>query len=67
MDITRFGWEVKGGIPSPCVDSDLPAPQGLIDVINCGCMSAVTATTITYHALSTVHAQQPMGVATHTQ
>ena len=39
VDITQFGWEVKGGIPSLCVDTGLPAPQGLIDVINCGCMS----------------------------
>ena len=36
---TQFGWEVKGGISSPCVDSGLPAPQGLTDVINCGCKS----------------------------
>ena len=39
VDITQFGWEVKGGIPSPCVDSGLPASQGFIDVINCGCKS----------------------------
>ena len=37
--ITQFGREVKGGIPSPCVDTGLPATQGLIDVINCGCKS----------------------------
>ena len=39
VDITQFGWEVKGGILSPCFDTGLPAPQGLIDVINCGCKS----------------------------
>ena len=39
VDITQFGWVVKGGIPSPCIDTGLPAPQGLIDVINCGCQS----------------------------
>ena len=36
---TQFGWEVKGCISSSCVDSGLPAPQGLTDVINCGCKS----------------------------
>ena len=30
---------LKGSIPSPCVDTSLPAPQGLTDVINCGCKS----------------------------
>ena len=32
-----------------------------------GALIVVTATKITCHALSIVHAQQPMGVATHTQ
>ena len=39
VDITRFGWEVKGGILSPCVNTGLPAPHSLIDVLNCGCKS----------------------------
>ena len=38
-DITQFGWEVKGSIPSLCVGTRLPAPQGPIRVINCGCKS----------------------------
>ena len=37
MDITKFGWEVTEGIPSPCIATGLHVPQGLIDVINCGC------------------------------
>ena len=37
VDITKFGWEVKEGIPSPCIATGIHAPQGLIDVINCGC------------------------------
>ena len=37
VDITKFGWEVTEGIPSPCIATGLHAPQGLIDVINCGC------------------------------
>ena len=39
VGITQFGWEVKGGIPSPCVDTGLAAPEGLTDVIKCGCKS----------------------------
>ena len=66
-----IGSEVKGVIPTPCGDTGLPAPQGLIDVINCGCKSegkarstgVVTAT----KTLSIVHALQPMGDATHIQ
>ena len=42
VDITQFGWEVKGGITSACIDTGLPAPQGLIDVINCGCKGGVS-------------------------
>jgi len=37
VDITQFGWELNDGIPSPVVDIGPPAPQGLIDVISCGC------------------------------
>ena len=37
VDITKFGWELKGSIPSPCVDT--AAPQGSIDVIHFGCKS----------------------------
>ena len=39
VDITQFGWELKGGIPSPCIDTGLPALQGHIDVINSCCKS----------------------------
>ena len=28
---------MKAGIPSPCVDTSATAPEGLPDVINCGC------------------------------
>ena len=74
VDITQFGWEVQGGITSACIDAGLPAPRGFIDVINCGCkpegkhvaQRIVTATEITCRALSIVHAQRPIGVATHT-
>jgi len=37
LDIIQFGWEVKGVIPSPCIDTDLPVPHGLTDVINYLC------------------------------
>ena len=37
VNITKFGWEVTEGIPSPCIVTGLHAPQGLIYVINCGC------------------------------
>ena len=69
-----MGWEVKGGIPSPCVATGLPAPQVLFDVINGGYESGGIAGSTessnchkTCHALSILHAQQPMGVATHIQ
>ena len=34
VDITQFDWEVTGGT---CIDTGLPAPQRLTDVINCCC------------------------------
>ena len=37
LDITKYVWEMKSVIPIPCVDTDATSPEGLIDVINCGC------------------------------
>jgi len=37
VDITRFGWEFKDGIPIPVIDHSDPAPSELIDIIKCQC------------------------------
>ena len=75
VDFTKFGWEVTEGIPSPCIVTGLHTPQGLIGVINCSCKAegkadaalrgVIAATITTCRALSTVHVQQSMGVATY--
>ena len=40
MDITKFGWDLKSGLPSPSLDTGPAAPDGLIDIISCGCKAA---------------------------
>ena len=37
VEILQFGWQLKGGIPSPWVNTGLFTSHGLIDFINCGC------------------------------
>ena len=37
LDITKFGWTIKDGVPSPSFSTVSPAPSGLIDVLSCGC------------------------------
>lgn len=37
VDIGKFGWHEKDGIPSPTFAADPPAPPGLIDVLSCCC------------------------------
>ena len=36
LDITKFGWDRKSGLPSSSLDNDPAAPDGLIDVISSG-------------------------------
>jgi hypothetical protein len=40
VDITRFGWEFKDGIPIPVIDHSDSAPSELIDIIKCQCKAA---------------------------
>ena len=40
LDITKFGWDMKSGLPSPSLDTDPAAPDGLIDIISCGCKAS---------------------------
>ena len=37
VDITRFGWEFKDGIPIPVIDHSDPAPSEQIDIMKCQC------------------------------
>ena len=39
LDITKFGWEFKDGIPSPVYSHQDPGPPELMDVISCGCQA----------------------------
>ncbi len=38
-DITKFGWEVKDGMPMPQIAQGNPAPPKLIDVVQCSCQA----------------------------
>ena len=65
LDITKFGWDMKSGLPSPSLDTGPVAPDGLIDIISCGCTTSGKACStgdaavrdIICHALSTVRVQ----------
>ena len=65
MDITKVGWDMKSGLPSSSLDTGPAAPDGLIDIISCGCIASGNAcstgdaavTDIIYHILSTVRVQ----------
>ena len=40
IDISNFGWEMKAGVLSPCIDPGLTGPPTLMDVISCRCRAA---------------------------
>ena len=40
LDITKFGWDMKSGLPSPSLDIGPAARDGLIDIISCGCKAS---------------------------
>ena len=40
LDITKFGCDMKSGLPSPSVDTGPAVPDGLIDIISCGCKAS---------------------------
>ena len=35
IDIRNFGWEMKAGVLSPCIDPGPTGPPALMDVISC--------------------------------
>ena len=35
IDISNFGWEMKAGVLSPCIDPGPRGPPALMDVISC--------------------------------
>ena len=37
LDINKFGWENKVGIPSPCMDPGHTGPPALMDIISYHC------------------------------
>ena len=39
LDITKYGWEIKDGVPAPVTSTQPPGPQDLMDVVRCGCKS----------------------------
>ena len=40
IDISNFGWEMKAGVLSPCIDPGSTGPPTLMDVISCRCRAA---------------------------
>lgn len=40
LDLERFGWEIKDGIPVPAIAKGPAGPKELIDVISCNCKAA---------------------------
>ena len=40
LDITKFGWDMKSRLPSSSLGTGLAAPDGLIDIISCGCKAS---------------------------
>ena len=40
LDLRRFGWEIKDGIPVPEIAKGPAGPKELIDVISCNCKAA---------------------------
>ena len=40
FDITKFGWDMKSGLPSHSLDTGPAVPDGLIDIISCGCKAS---------------------------
>ena len=37
LGITKFGWDMKSGLPSHSLDTGPAVPDGLIYIISCGC------------------------------
>ncbi|MEE8115221.1 MAG: hypothetical protein V3T23_12820, partial [Nitrososphaerales archaeon] len=37
LDITKYGWDIRDGIPVPATSATPPAPLDLMDVVRCGC------------------------------
>ena len=40
IDSSNFGWEMKAGVLSPCINPGPTGPPALIDVIRCRCRAA---------------------------
>ena len=40
IDISNFGWEMKAGVLSPCIDPGPTGPPTLMNVISCRCRAA---------------------------
>ena len=40
IDISNFGWEMKAGVLSLCIDPGPTGPPALMDVISCRCRAA---------------------------
>ena len=40
LDITKFGWDMKSGLPSPSLDTGPAATDVLIDIVSCGCKAS---------------------------
>ena len=37
LDITKYGWDIKDGIPVPATSATPPAPLDFMNVVRCGC------------------------------
>lgn len=43
LDITKFGWDIKDGVPVPTTSDKPPGPKELMDVVRCGCKAPLNA------------------------
>ena len=48
IDVSNFGWEMKAGVLSPCIDPGPTGPPALMDVISCRCRAAGKACAAIY-------------------
>ena len=48
LDIAMFGWKLSNDIPLPTVSSSPPAPQEILELINCQCKSQTMCNSHSY-------------------
>ena len=52
LDVMKYGWDIKDGIPTTAISDQPPGPKGLMDVIRCSCRAhgkACSTDACSYH------------------